>query len=194
MTENQMNIESIYPSAPRLQISTAQEFRLVEIRRLNDLLGNEVVKRKKLYNRYKRLTRICNGTSHGLTGFITMTALTGIGLFSTPVGIPVAAALELIAASGGLASIILNLCAVKLEGKAEKHERIGTLAISKANSIGDLTKKALEDNHISDAEYQLIMKENEKFNEMKKMLKKNMECDRAQIFLEELKKHRINKS
>lgn len=192
--EHQVNVEGIYPTAPRLQIGSTQEFRLAEIRRLSDMLDAESTKRKKLYKRYKKLNSLCMGTSHGLTAAITVMAITGIGLFTTAVGSPIAAALELTAASGGLLSLILNVCGDKFESKAEKHERIGTLALSKGNSINDLAKKALEDNFINDAEFQLIMKENEKFTEMKKLLRKSMECDRSRIFLEELKKCKITKN
>ena len=190
--ENQ--IEGIYPTAPRLQTGSTQEFRLAEIRRLSDMLDAESTKRKKLYNRYKKMKRVCAGTSSGLTGVVMAMAVTGIGFFSTAIGAPIAATLELTALGGGLLSLMLNLCEDKFESKAEKHERIGTLAISKANSINDLTKKALEDNFINDVEFQLIMKENEKFIEMKKLLRKDMECDRAQIFLEELKKYKLTKN
>ena len=185
--EIQINYEGIYPTAPRLQTSSAQEFRIAEIRRLKDMLHTEAAKRKKLYKRYKKLNGICIVTSHSFTGVLTVMSLVGIGAFATAVGSPIAVALELTAAGGGLLSLISNLIAVKFENKAEKHERIGTLALSKANSIDDLVTRALEDNHITDVEFQLIMKENEKFNEMKKLLRKNLDLDRTKTFFEELK-------
>ena len=191
--EIQINYEGIYPTAPRLQTSSAQEFRIAEIRRLKDMLHTEAAKRKKLYKRYKKLNGICIVTSHSFTGVLTVMSLVGIGVFTTAVGSPIAVALELTAAGGGLLSLISNLIAVKFENKAEKHERIGTLALSKANSIDDLVTRALEDNHITDVEFQLIMKENEKFNEMKKLLRKNLDMDRTKISFEELK-NKINKT
>lgn len=191
MNDYQLNI---YPSptAPRSQMFSTQEFRLAELRRLIDMLNDEVSKRKKLYNRYERFSFVCKCASHGITGGTTGMAFTGMALLS--LGLPVGVVMEGTAACGGMIALVLNLCALKFGYIARKHERIATLAMSKANSIKDLITKALEDNHISDTEYHVIMKENEKFKEMQQLLKTSLNCDRAQIVLEELKKHGINLS
>lgn len=192
--QGEIQIEGIYPTAPRLQTSTIQEFRLAEIRRLNDMLKTEAAKRKKLYKKYKKLNLMCVATNHGFTGAMTALSLIGIGFFTTAIGSPIALALEMTAAGGGVLSIVANLLADKFEKKAEKHERIGTLAASKVNSIDDLAQKALDDNHITEIEFQLIMKENEKFHDMKKLLRKDLEIDRAQIVMEEMKRYQLSKS
>ena len=55
--------------------------------------------------------------------------------------------------------------------KAEKHEKIKTLADAKLNTISDLISKALADDRISDEEYSLILSELDKFNQMKEEIR-----------------------
>lgn len=55
--------------------------------------------------------------------------------------------------------------------KAEKHEKIKTLADAKINTISDHISKALKDNTISHDEYSLILDELEKFNCMKEEIR-----------------------
>ena len=67
----------------------------------------------------------------------------------------------------GLVSIISSLASKKLGKKISKHEATTILAKSKINSIKDLISKALKDEKISDTEFSLIIKEIDKFNELK---------------------------
>ena len=168
--------ENIYPSAPRLQVSSVQEFRLSEIRKLKTFLNSEFEDRLAYYKRYKKLVNISSKLNAGFTGVSLATGIGGISILSVTAiaGIPIAVILESIALGSGVLSIALTFLANKLEEKAEKHERICTLASSKLNSTSDMVSKALEDSNINETEYNLIVKEHEKYLEMKKNLRESL--------------------
>lgn len=161
----------IYPTAPRLEISPSQEFRLNEIRKLKDFLKHEIDFRMKHYRRYSKAENTLSGMNSGLTTVSILTGVGGIGLLATIVSAPIVIILESIALGAGLIGIGLGIGSQQLRKKAEKHERICTLAISKLNSINDLISKALEDNNINDSEYNTVVKEYEKYLEMKTTLR-----------------------
>ena len=60
---------------------------------------------------------------------------------------------------------------LKLNLKAEKHEKIKVLSEAKLNTINDHISKALMDNHVTDEEFSLNLSELEKFREMRKISK-----------------------
>ena len=125
-----MNEANLYPSAPRLQISTTQELRLGEIKRLKAFLEKEIEKRLKYHGRYKKWAKVCSGLNGGLTGISLMTGIGGIGVLTTIAGVPIAVVLEGIAIGSGVTSIVVSCLSKKFDGKAEKHERICTLIIN----------------------------------------------------------------
>ena len=51
--------------------------------------------------------------------------------------------------------------------KAEKHERIKTIASAKLDTISSHISKALSDNKVTDEEFRLILEELEKYKVMK---------------------------
>ena len=88
------------------------------------------------------------------------TAVTGIGAF---VGVPLGG----VAAITGISSTLLTGFSKKIQHKLTKHEKIYTLAITKKNTVSELVSKALNDNKISDSEFNLVLRELEKFHELK---------------------------
>ena len=59
----------------------------------------------------------------------------------------------------------------RLERKVTKHEKIYTLALAKQNSVSELVSKALTDKKISDSEFAIILREVEKYHELKAALR-----------------------
>ena len=55
----------------------------------------------------------------------------------------------------------------KSTSKAEKHEKIKTIASAKLDTITSHVSKALSDNKVTDEEFRLILKELEKYKIMK---------------------------
>jgi gas vesicle protein len=94
------------------------------------------------------------------------TSLTGVGIV---IGAPVAA----IAALSGAASTGLSVVNKKLERKVDKHPRIHSLAIAKHDTMNSYVSQALNDNRVSDKEFQLITREMQKYRQLKETLRSN---------------------
>ena len=92
----------------------------------------------------------------------------GIAPLSTVVASPVVIPLEGMALFTGLLSIISKYSVKKSTSKAEKHEKIKTIASTKLDTISSHISKALSDNKVTDEEFRLILEELEKYKVMKK--------------------------
>ena len=53
------------------------------------------------------------------------------------------------------------------DSKVTKHEKSYTLALTKLNSVAELVSKALKDKRISDSEFSIILREVQKYHELK---------------------------
>ena len=91
----------------------------------------------------------------------------GIGLLSMVVAAPTVIAIEGVALFTGLLSIIGKYSVKKSTSKAEKHEKIKTIASTKLNIISSHISKALSDNKVTDKVFQLILEKLEKNKVMK---------------------------
>ena len=167
----------IVPSAPRLEINASQEFRLSEIRKLKELLKNDIDLRIKCYKKYNKISNILSGLNTGFTTIGIGLGISGISLLSTIISVPVVIILESIALGFGATGIGIGLGVKRMNKKLEKHERLCTLAISKLNSINDIISKALADNNISDSEFNIIIKEYDKYLEMKREIRNSLESN-----------------
>ena len=157
------------PSAPELypmneitQIN-AEDFRLKKISELK----NEADHYRQVAKKYKRTHNITHvsavrlgSLSAGLSSATLATALTGFGMVASP-------ALAGVATVFGLLSAGFTEASKRLEKKVTKHEKIYTLALAKLNSVAELISKALTDKRISDSEFSIILREVEKYHELK---------------------------
>ena len=75
--------------------------------------------------------------------------------------------MEGVAIFTGFLSIIGKYSVKKSTSKAEKHEKIKTIASTKLHTISSHISKALSDNKITDEEFRLIIEELEKYKVMK---------------------------
>ena len=98
--------------------------------------------------------------SAGLSSATLATALTGFGIVASP-------ALAGVATVFGLLSAEFTVVSKRLEKKVTKHEKIYTLAVAKLNSVAELVSKALTDKRISDSEFTIILREVQKYHELK---------------------------
>ena len=98
--------------------------------------------------------------SAGLSSATLVTALTGFGIVASP-------ALAGVATVFGLLSAGFTVVSKRLERKVTKHEKIYTLALAKLNSVAELISKALTDKRISDSEFTIILREVQKYHELK---------------------------
>ena len=62
---------------------------------------------------------------------------------------------------------MMSIINKKLERKVNKHSRIHALAVAKHDSINSSVSQALNDNHVSDTEFELITREMQKYRQLK---------------------------
>ena len=93
-------------------------------------------------------------------------SLSGVGIV---VGAPAAG----VAASTGVAAMSLTVLNKKLDRKVDKHSRLHSLAIGKHDTINSCVSQALNDNRVSDSEFQLISREMQKYRSLKEALRSN---------------------
>ena len=91
----------------------------------------------------------------------------GVALLSTVIAAPAVIAIEGVALFTGFLSIIGKYSVKKSTSKAEKHEKIKTIASAKLDTIALYISKALSDNKVTDEEFWLILEELEKYKVMK---------------------------
>jgi len=163
------NERRLYPSIP--EMTNAENFRLTEISRIEKEISAEVEHYRLVLKKYKKARKALHYSVVGL-GAVTAalssgavaTSLTGVGIV---VGAPVAG----IAALSGAVSTGLSVVNKKLERKVNKHSRIHSLAIAKRDSINCTVSQALNDNRVSDTEFQLITREMQKYCQLKETLR-----------------------
>ena len=88
-------------------------------------------------------------------------------MLSTIVAAPAVIAIEGVALFTGLLSIIGKYSVKKCTSKAEKHEKIKTIASAKLDTISSHISIALSNNKVTDEEFRLILEELEKYKVMK---------------------------
>ena len=129
---------------------SAQSYRFVKI---NEVQKEIIAKRANLSKKYHRAVKIIVRVDTTLVVSAMGLGAAGIEVLSTVVAAPIAIVMEGIALGTGLLSNIGNRVNKKLSLKAEKHEKIKTLADAKLNIISVHISKALIDNQISDEEF-----------------------------------------
>ena len=95
----------------------------------------------------------------------------GIALLSTVVASPIVIPLEGMTLFTGFLSIKGKCSVKKSTSKAEKHEKIKTIASTKLDTISSHISKALSDNEVTDEEFRLILEEWEKYKVMKEKVR-----------------------
>ena len=148
---------SIYPNL-QTPISP-HDFRLAKINEIAVELAHEVQHYKIVAKKYKRAKTICNYFAGGCGLIPAAASSASLGTALSIVGIP--ATVPLVAVSGGaaFASSGFVVCGKKFEAKLKKHNEIVTLALAKRDSVDRLLSKAMNDGHVSDAEFQIISAE-----------------------------------
>ena len=171
-------VSSIYPALPtapegevHIVERSAHSYRLQKISEIQKEIEHERDKRATLSKKYHRSVRVINAVDDVLVVATMGLGISGIGVLSTIIAAPIAIAMESAALGAGALSIIGHQVNKKLSLKAEKHEKIKTLAEAKLNTISDHISKALKDDLISDEEYSLILGELEKFSSMKEEIR-----------------------
>ena len=169
-----MSEQNIIPSAPPLYPSLGGDYRLKKIIDCQKELENEISHYRKISKKYKRAKTIINAFA-ATTGTLTVvlstaslaTLLSGIGAIA---GAPIAG----IAALLGTFSTAASASSGRLNKRVTKHEKTISLAESHHLSVSKLVSKAMTDGVVSDAEFNLILREIENYNSLKSQLRREV--------------------
>ena len=113
-------------------------------------------------------TTYCREPAHYQELFRFVSAGPGVGTAFSGVGLPLAASLGGLGLICGVLSVITGEAGKNVSRKVTKHEKTVSICESKINSLKDRISKALADDRISDEEFENILAEMSKYNEMKK--------------------------
>ena len=157
------------PSAP--PEDEGQSYRLKKIDEAEKFLRDEVACRDKLTKKCKRRATAMTVSDASLITAITALELGSVVTLTTGVGIPVSIVLTVTGLNLGVGSAVVHKTQKVFESKTKKHDIIKTLAEAKLDSISGLLSKAVEDAHVSDQEYQFILKEVENYRTIKNQIR-----------------------
>ena len=143
-------------------------FRLQQSCRVLENLEKEAKHYASVRKKYKRCYNLLSRTST-LSGTLSFCLSgSGVGTAFSGVGLPLAASLGGLGLICGVLSVITGEAGKKVSRKVTKHEKTVSICDSKINSLKDRISKALADDRISDEEFENILAEMSKYNEMKK--------------------------
>ena len=143
-------------------------FRLQQSCRVLENLEKEAKHYASVRKKYKRCYNLLSRTST-LSGTLSFCLSgSGVGTAFSGVGLPLAASLGGLGLICGVLSVITGEAGKKVSRKVTKHEKTVSICDSKINSFKDRISKALADDRISDEEFENILAEMSKYNEMKK--------------------------
>ena len=164
--EMKENLYPILPTAPPIE-DQWQGYRLQKINEIQAFLEKEIATREALSKKYFRAASIIDNVDTVLIAITLGGGVGGIGLLSIVIAAPAVIAIEGVALFTGFLSIIGKYSMKKSTSKAEKHEKIKTIASAKSDTIASHISKALSYNKVTDEEFRLILEELEKYKVMK---------------------------
>ena len=168
--------EKIYPLIPATTATAPpdddnQAYRLKKIDELEKFLRDEIRTRDSLTKRFKRRATAATFSDGSIITAITALETASIATLITGIGLPISVVLASAGLLLGLSSAIIHKTQKVFDSKAKKHDKIKTLAESKLDSVSSLVSKAIENSHISHQEYQLILKEIERYRTIKEQIR-----------------------
>ena len=159
-------------------------------------LEKEVATREALSKKYFRAARIVDNVDTVLIMITLGGGAGGVALLSTVIAAPTVIAIEGLALFTGFLSIIGKYSVKKSTSKAEKHEKIKTIASAKLHTIASRISKVLSDNKVTDEEFRLILEELEKYKvikeEVRSKTKKKIAAEMEETLIERGKQEARN--
>ena len=157
--------ENLYPSLP----SSPDAFRLQNISDVQKEFEREADHYRQVAKKYKKAFSIAHALAIGLGAWTAALISAGIATAVTGIGAFASVPFEGVAAITGISFTLLTGFSKKIQHKLTKHEKLYTLAITKKNTVSEFVLTALNDNKISDSEFNLVLRELEKFHKVKVM-------------------------
>ena len=170
---------NVLPSAPHDETSlypqlSPHDFRMQKANEVAAALNAEVVHYRGVAKKYKRAKKIVNWSATGSGILSAGLSTASLGSALSVVGLPASIPLGGVGGAFALASSGLIIASKKLDSKIKKHREIVTLAIAKRDTVYRENSKALNDNKISDSEFQLIMAEFSQYNVLKEAVRSKL--------------------
>ena len=192
MNENKDQLYPTLPAASAPPENHPGDYRLIKISEIQQELKSKRDKRRALYKKYHAGVNTLDGVDTVLITGAMGTSAVGVGLLATVVATPVAIRLQIGALICGLLGVICKYTRRRLEVKANKHSKLSVLYESKINTITSHISKALRDGHITDVEFDLVLTELQKCENMKEEIrssyrKKYSNISNTALFEEEKK-------
>ena len=177
-----MSSANVLPSAPVFGESETQSlypllpiqhdnFRLTKINEICLTLDRELTHYRLVSKKYSKTKTAVNWTSAGFGFLSAVLSSASLGSALSGVGIIISIPLGAIAGLFSLTSTALIGGSKKIEIKLSKHREIVTLAIAKRETVNRLVSKALVDQKINDAEFQIILDEMTQYNALKEAVR-----------------------
>ena len=163
--------EKIYPEVPSAPPDESQTYRLEKINEAEKFLQSEIQNREKLTKRFKRRASALTISDTSVITVITVLEAASIATLTTGVGVPISIVLASTGLLLSLGSAAIHKSQKIFDSKAKKHDKIKTLAESKLDSISGIVSKAIENAHISNQEYHLILEEIKHYRTMKEEIR-----------------------
>lgn len=152
-------------------MENGHKYRLQKINEIQATLEDECDARMLLSKKYHKASKIINNIDWVLIALSMMTSMASVGLMSSVLGIPIAIGMQVVAIGTGVMNIVGRVVNKKFVAKANKHERIKDLAETQLNTIMAHVSQAWNDGKIDDEEFQLIVTEFMKYNELKEEIR-----------------------
>ena len=162
-------VEGLYPDLPT--DLTADTFRLTEISRIEKEISDQVEHYRLVLKKYKKARKAVHYSAVGLGSVSAVLSSGAIAASLTGVGVIIGAPVAGIAAFAGFSSTSLAVLSKKLDRKVDKHSRLLSLATAKHDSINCCVSQALNDNSVSDKEFELVTREIAKYRQLKEALR-----------------------
>lgn len=184
---------AIYPTLPSgiRGDEPQQQFRLSEISRLKTYLETEAKDRDHLRKKYSRGVTVITIVDGVATVAGMGLGVAGVGLLTTVIAAPLVVGLEAAALACGACGIAAKFIGGRFAAKAQKHNEIRVLALTKANTIATHVSKALNDGEVSDAEFRLIVDEVAKYEDLKATVRAAGRAAHAAVTLDEKTKNAL---
>ena len=185
---------NVLPSAPHDESSlypqlSPHDFRMQKANEVAAALNAEVEHYRRVAKKYKRAKKIVNWSATGCGVVSASCSVAGLGSALSVVGLPASIPLGGVGGAFALASSGLVIASKKLDSKIKKHREVVALATAKRDTVYRLHSKALADNQISDSEFQLIMAEFSRYNELKEAVRAKLTRNTSQPDIEKIKKN-----
>jgi len=172
-----MSSANVLPSAPPAEplypvlASPAENFRLTEINRIEKEISDQVEHYRLVLKKYKKARKAVHYSAVGLGSVSAVLSSGAIAASLTGVGVIIGAPVAGFAAFSGFSSTSLTVPSKKLDRKVDKHSRLLSLATAKHDSINCCVSQALNDNSVSDKEFELVTREMQKYRQLKDALR-----------------------